>query len=510
MAGGNTIIKNTIILYIRMFISLVIGFISTRIVLNVLGVNDFGIFNLIAGVVGMLSFFSSAMAGTTQRFLSYSKGSGNNIELKKYFETSIIIHLSLGLLIILLLEIIGPGFIRNQLLIPESRLHTALLLFQFVIISAFFTIIAVPFDGSLSANEDFTFIAFSELFISISKLGSALLLFISGADKLLTYGILICGTTIIVSGWKQLYCINKYSECKLSFSNPDKGKFKEMLSFAGWNLFGSTASIARGQGIAVIMNLFFGVVVNAAYGVANQVSGQLQSFSSIISKTIYPQLTQAEGGGNRDRMFKLSILTSKMSYLLLSVISVPAMIEMGFLLKIWLRNVPENSVIFTNLSIGLLLISSLSNGLIAAVQSIGKIRLYQSVAGSLLILGLPVAYLTFKLGGHAYYAIMIAIIFEIITHIFRLIFLKHTAGFQMREFLVNVDLKLFLITLLSFFGGYFLTRLIGNEIARLLTVTAISSTIIFVGGYFFISNIEERERINYLYISIKGRFHKTR
>lgn len=508
MQSSYKILSNTLVLYARLIISTIVGLFSTRIVLQTLGVDDFGIFNLIVGIVSMLSILNAAMATSTQRFLSHTMGSGNLLKLQKIFSTGLTIHLILGLLISLLLAFFGHIIIINYLNLPIERITVASKIFMLVIISTFFSIITTPYEGSLTANENFNVIAIAELALSFTRLGSAIYLLYTGFDKLIIYAVFTTISTIGIAIFKQIYCVKNYHECVLIPKYFEKVYFKEMLSFASWNLFGALCNLARGQGLAVAMNVYFGVVVNAAYGIANQVNGQVSSISATVTRAIYPQLIKSEGDGDRDRMFRLSIVVSKLPFLLMSFFAIPIIIEMQYILKLWLTNVPEYAVGLSVLVILLSLFSTLSNGLIAAVQSIGQIKLYQFVTGSLLIIGLPLAIIFFKLGFNVNSAIVIAIILEIVAHVFRLLFLKKIANLSIINFVTDVDVKPMILLIITFLVSYFSSRFIEPNFIRLVFVSVLSSSILLCGIYFYILNKQEKELINTLYYKIKTQFRK--
>lgn len=496
MQGGKKIIYNTIILYIRMFVSIAIGLYSTRIILNALGVSDYGIYNLVAGVIVMLSFLKSAMAASTQRYLSHTLGSKNTEKLKQVFTTSISTHILLGIIIVLLLEFAGLPFLKRSLTIPHDRITAALYIFQFMVLSAFFSVLTVPYDGLLNAHENFLIIALTEIFLSVGSLLTAIYLNHTGYDRLIVFGIATTVFLIIQFFYKLFYCQFKYTECNYKFKKyADKQLFSEMISFAGWNMFGALCSMARNQGIAIVLNMFFGVIINAAYGIANLVNGQLVSLSSVIGKAISPQLTKSEGEGDRARMLNLGMLASKIPFMLMALASVPLILEMPYILDLWLKNPPANAVMFTRLILVLTLVSTLSYGIITVLLAIGKIKTYQIVVGSTLLLNIPISWIIFKWGAPAYSAIIVAVILEIISHFLRLIFLQSIAGRSMKTYILNVDFKPLLVMVASFILTYCATYYLNSNFLRLIFSTMLTTSIMCFGWYRYALSESEKKSI---------------
>lgn len=448
------------------------------------------------GVVGMLTLLNGTMGQSILRFLSHTMGGGDIEKLKTIFSTALTIHIFLAFFIVLILALGGNFIIENFLNIPSERINTAFIVYLVVLFGTFFNIATTPFDGIIVAHENFKILAATELMISFSRLGSALFLLFTSLDKLMVYSILTSLSAMAIALYKQSYCVRKYKECSYLPKRFNRVCFKEMTSFAGWSLFGALSSVAQGQGLAVAMNIYFGVAANAAYGIANQVNGQISNISSITRSVIYPQLLKSEGGGDRGRMLRLSILVSKIPFLLLALLGVPLIIEMGYILDLWLKEVPDFTVGITRLLIIFTLISYLSYGITAAVQSIGRIRDFQIVNGTLLILGLPVSVLFFELGFNVFSAIIVTIFFEITAHIFRLFFLKKVAKVSVKNLIKKMDLPLLTIFVLALSISFGVSQTIENGIIRLILVIVVSSAIIMTGSYWFMVEEGEKALIN--------------
>jgi len=438
MQSAERVIKNTGFLYGKMVITIFISLYSTRLILNALGVADYGIFNLVGGVIAMLSFINGAMIIATQRYLSFYIGAGDDHKLKSVFISSIVLHLVISLIIVLLLEIAGFFLFDGVLNIPVDRIGTAKVIFHFMIISTFFTINAVPYDASINSHENMLFDSLLGIFESILKLGIAIWLVYSEIDKLILFGLLTAVSTIIIRIIKGIYCSRKYIECRINLkSRVQTGLLKEMLSFAGWNLFGLLCSVLSNQGLAILLNLFFGVVVNAAYGIANQVNANLRSFSSNMIRAILPQITKSEGSGDRERMLRLSVLASKMSFFLLAFFAIPIIIEMHFILKIWLKTVPDNALIFCQLTLILSLVYQITVGMMAAITTVGEIKAYQIVVGIVQLFTLPVAWALMKFGLPALYVFVGSIFIEFIAGGLKIWFAHKIAGLDLNDFLIK-------------------------------------------------------------------------
>ena len=430
------VVFNTVILYIKVILSLVIALISVPLVLKALGASDYGLYNLVAGVVAMLAFLNNAMTVSSQRYMSVAIGENNDIKINAIFNTSFLLHCILGIFIIIVFEIIGI-FAIDKLNIPNNRLWCAKLIYQFLIFSTFIKIIAVPFDALINAKEDMMPLSVIELIDSILMLSIAIALPYIPGDKLVFYGLGVLVIAIISLSLKIFWSRRAYKEYRINLKSY-KGKFhlKDMMGFTGWNLFAGLAMIGRNQGIAVIINLFLGTIANASYGVANQINGALGHFSSTFQKAINPQLMKSEGMNNRLRLIRISYISSKFSVLALALFAVPLIIEMDGVLNIWLKdNIPPYSLRLAQLILILSLVYQYSVGIMSAIQATGKIRNYQLIVGSILLLNLPVAYGILKLGYPIHYIVFAFILLEIITLCVRLTMAVRLTGLKHNEYL---------------------------------------------------------------------------
>ena len=417
-----------------------------------LGVIDYGIYNLIMGVVGLLAFLNSAMAISTQRFLSFFIGAEQQHKLKSVFYSSVCLHLGLALIVLLGLEIASLFLFDGFLSIPQDRISAAKFTFQCLVGTSLATIIFVPFDASIISHEKLVFESFVSTVEVALKLASAFWISMLSESKLEMYSLSILFITLATRLIKAFYCYRHFDECRsLSVKLFDLAIFKEMSSFAGWNSFGALCGVAKNQGLAVIMNLFFGTIVNAAFGVAAQVGSQIFSFSSNMLKAVNPQIMKSEGKGERKSMIELSLRATKFSFFLLSFLLIPFAFNITYIFKIWLKEIPENTIILSLLYLGGTLANQLTVGLQTAIQSGGNIKLYQSIVGTILLLNLPIAYFIFYIGYPAYYGLVSFILIELLACVFRLVISKRILGLSIKLYYQSVILKIippFAITVL--------------------------------------------------------------
>lgn len=496
--NNKRIVLNTGYLYLKMMITMTIALYSTRIVLNALGANDFGIFNLVAGVIAMFSFLSTAMAVSTQRYMSYYLGAKNQDRLSSIFKSSIFLHLLIGILVVFALELAGFLLFNGVLNIAEERIPTAKLVYHFMTVSTFFTINAVPYDAAIIAHENLAADALIGIFDSILRLAIAYILTFYNNDRLVLYAGLMAALIIFMRIVKTIYCHQKFSECRdYRKSAFDVKLVKEMFSFAGWNMFGALCGLGRNQGIAIILNIFFGTVVNAAYGIAYQVNAQLASFSTNMLKALNPQIIKSEGSGERQQMLHLSLVASKYGFFLLAFFAIPLILEMPFVLKLWLKSVPENTIIFCRLILIMSLINQLTIGSYTALQATGRIKMYQPITGSLLLLNIPASWVLLKLGYPPYSTIVSMIVIEILALGCKLFFWISVAGLKLSHFVKGVIIPAFIPTTISLIPIYVLyfKNGVSSTFVSLMLFCAAWATIYIVAIYFLGTQKQEKKFI---------------
>ncbi|MCI3936497.1 MATE family efflux transporter [Chryseobacterium aahli] len=449
MSNINSIAKNTAFLYLRMFFILGVTLYTSRIVLDQLGVSDYGIYSLVGGIVSMLSFFRGAMANATRRYLSFDIGKGDFERLKKTFSATLTIHFIIAIVVLILAETIGLWYLTNKMVFPENRLFAVQVVYQFSVLTFLINILQVPYDALLQAREKMKIYAIVSIVEAFLKLAIVYVLIYFGSDKLVTFSILTFFVALIIRLIYQFYCRNNFVESKYQFEY-DKQYFKELLTYSGWNLFGSLAVVARGQGSNVILNLFFGTTINAAYGITTQIQMAVQLFVNNFQLAINPQIIKTYAQGDLKQNHRLIIKASKLSYFLLFIIICPIWFNIDYILQLWLKNIPEYTPIFVKLVLIYVLIDTISGPLMVGAQATGKIKFYQIIVGTLLFLNLPISYFLLKECNMKPMIVFdLMIILSIITLFFRIWFLKNMINLSVKEFITKVLLPILFVSIVS-------------------------------------------------------------
>lgn len=485
MNNSQRILVNTIAQYFRTIVNVILSFFSVRIIMSVIGVEDYGIYSLIAGVVSMLAFINNALALTTQRYLSIYQGKKENEKLTHYFVNSVFLHLFLGFIIVLLIEVFGIIFFDSLFIIPIERVKAAKMLFYLLGGMILFSFITTPFRALLISHENIVYTSLIDIIDGVLKLSIALYLASVRADKLIVYGILMSAVVIFNFLVLAIYCYKKYDECKLPSLHFFKTNYiKDLTSFAVWNIYSMGCIVGRNQGMAIIINHFVGTLVNAAYGVSVQIHAAISQISSSLMNAINPQIIKAEGASDRNKMLRLSEIASKFCFLLLSMISIPTIIEMPALLDIWLREVPEYAVFFSRIILIACLCDMLTYGLNTANQAVGKIKIYSIVLNTLKIITLPVMILLLNYGCSIKIAMLSYLFIELFCALLRLPFLRMTANLSVKAFIYKVFIKEILPVTLSIVTCLCIKFLINSEF-RFLVTFSISIPLFALSTYKF-------------------------
>ena len=482
-------------IYSKIVITMLISLFTLPLVLNALGASDYGLFTLIIGVITLLTFLNGSMTVSTQRYFSISMGANDKVKINKIFNISIILHLFVGVIIIVLLEILSFFLFDGFLNIDQNRVSAAKIVYQCLIISTLFTVLSVPFDALINANEDFAVLSIIEIFQSILVLILSISLPFIIHDKLVYYGFGMALIAIIVMLIKGVVCMKNYKECYFNKNSFDKILFNEMFSFAGWNTFGAIAMMGRNQGIAVILNMFSGTIVNAAYGIANQINNVLSNFSITLQKSINPQLMKSEGGNDRNRMLFIAFVSSKFSVYILAFFAIPLIIEMPYVLKVWIKDVPENTILFSQLILILSVVYQFSVGIMSAIQSGGRIKYYQLTIGALLFLNIPISYFLL-LNNYPVYSVLIClIIVEVFSLFARIMFSKKLVNLDINRFIKEIIIPCLFILIISFSFSFLPHTFMSESFLRLLLTVLISiiSMIFLIWNYGL--QIKEKESI---------------
>lgn len=477
MSNNNSkkIVRNSIILYIRLFFVLIANLYISRVVLHSLGIYDFGIYNAVGGFVSLFTVLSSSMSAACSRFLTIELGKGDFKNLKRTFSTSIVIHICLSIIIVLILEPVGFSFINNHMNLTDERLNAANIVFQCSLFTFIMNVISVPYNASIISHENMDAYAMISIIETSLKIIIAYIIGIMNVDRLILYAILLAATSLFIRCLYGLYCVSKYSECKFRWQI-DKEIVKEMTKFASWNFIGSLSGVSKDQGINVLLNIFFGVLVNSAYGLASQVKYAVTNFSNGLLSALNPQIIKSYSQKNYEYMMDLIYKGCKFSYFLMLIISIPLLLNTNYILSLWLGKVPEHTVSFVQLFIIYILIESYSGPLITGMLATGKIRNYQLIVGGLQCLTLPISWLFLKIGYNAESTFIISIIISIIVLSSRLIMLKKLIPISITQFINKVIIPTIAISTLTGGISIFLSKapLCTGDFDKLIITTLVS------------------------------------
>lgn len=440
-ANNKRIAKNTIALYIRMLFTMAVSLYTSRVILQALGVEDFGVYNVVGGVVSMFSFINAAMTSATQRYITFALGKGDTNGLSKVFSTALQIHILIAILLVVLVETVGLWFLYNKMQIPPDRVNAAFWVLQCSIVATVILIVSVPYNACIIAHEKMSAFAYISVVDAALKLGIVYLLLIYPYDKLIFYAVLFTAVQLFIRFCYSIYCHRHFPESYYKHVW-DKSLFLEMTSFAGWSFWGNLAAILFTQGLNLLLNVFFGPVVNAARGIAVQVQTAVQQFVGNFQMALNPQITKTYATGQLEQMHSLMFRSARFSFLLLLIISMPVLFETNFLLTLWLKTVPQDAVIFTQIMICISLIYTTANPCVIANQATGKVKVYQAVVGGILLLIVPISYIVLKLGAPAYSVFIVHFVIESIAQVSRMYMLRKLINLPMRRYLTNIYLPI--------------------------------------------------------------------
>lgn len=471
-------------LYIRMLLTLGVSLYTSRIILNTLGVEDYGIYNVVGGFVTMFGFLNNAMATATQRFLSFEIGKKDFKQLNNVFSMSINIHFVIALLILVLAETVGLWFVNTQLTIPVDRMEAARWVYQFSILAFLVNVVSVPYNAAIIAHERMKVFAWVSIVDVSLKLLIVFMLDWFGFDKLKFYAVLMFAVALSIRLLYGIYCSRNFSETKFRFFW-DQGLFKILMSYAGWNLWGNAAVALYGQGVNVLLNIFFGPVVNAAAGIAYQVRGGINGFVQNFQMAMNPQIIKSYASNDLQYMHQLIFQGAKYSFFLLFALSLPILLETELILKVWLKTVPEYTAVFTRLAIGMALVNSISGPLMTAAQASGKIKLYQGVVGGLLLLILPISYLFFKLGFPPQTTFTISIFVYVIALYARLKIVSPLVNLSIPGYLKDVVLRIIPVVIAAVILPGLFKYFLNEGIVRFLII-GVSGVFSVLGSVYFL------------------------
>lgn len=473
------IAKNTLLLYFRMLVLMLIALYTSRVVLQALGIDDFGVYNVVGGFVSMFTLLSGSLSTAISRFITVELGKGDEGKLKKIFSISLCIQALLSLIVVVVAETIGLWFLNSELNIPAERMVAANWCYQFSVLTFILSLISIPFNATIIAHERMSAFAYISILEAVCKLLIAWSILHSPIDRLIFYAILIAVVAGMVLLAYATYCLRSFSECSIRF-HYDRSLLKEMSGFAGWNMIGSSSLILRNQGVDILLNMFFGVTVNAAKGLCNQVQNAVYQFVTNFQTAVNPQLTMSVARRDFQRTHTLIMQGGRFSFYLLSVLAVPLMVATPEVLSLWLVEVPVYTVEFIRFTLLYLLLDAQSRFLITSVQADGRIKVYQLVVGVIKLSTLPLVYVWLLLGGSPLTGILANIIIEVVCLCLRLYYNKKYNDLSCRSYLFKTVLPCWLIFAIAMIPSYSIRVLLTSNVFILVPLSIVVTFLVII------------------------------
>lgn len=506
-ANTKRIAKNTLLLYVRMLLLMLVSLYTSRVVLDTLGVTDFGIYNVVGGIVAMLGFLSGSMANAVQRYLSFELGKNNTEGVGRVFSTSLLAHTAIAIFVLIFMEIFGVWYLEHHLNLPEDRLNAAHWVLQCSIITTIFTIMQVPYNAIIIAKEKMGIYAYISIIEAFLKLLVAYLLVLGDFDRLKFYAVLMMGVTISILMIYRIYCIRTFTEARFRFIR-DWKLLKELISFSGWNMLGELAWVFTGQGVNIILNSFMGPAVNAARAIAEQVNGTINRFVQNFQTAVNPQLIKTYAADQLEQMKSLLFRGTRFSFYLLFALSLPLILCMDFVLSVWLKEVPEYTVEFCQLILISSLVGSVSNLLSQVARASGNISKYQIVVSSLLFLNFPLSFLVLKLGYSPVATLYVHISIQVVLIFARLKLTAWMIHMSITDFIKNALARIVFVSLLSVLPAILLKAYLPNNLWGTLSLGLFCLAIVCINSYFVGMDLGERNYINKTIKNFVGKFVK--
>lgn len=484
-ASNRRIAKNTLMLYIRMLFLMLIGLYTSRVVLESLGVVDYGLYGVIGGLVSMSAIITGSLTAAISRFITFEMGRGKEALLSEVFSSAVVIQLMLSVIVLVVAEPLGLWFINSHMNVAEGRLEAVHWVFQFSLLSFIINIISTPYNALIVAHERMSAFAWIGIFEGFGKLGAALLIAFSPIDRLIFYSSLMALVAVAVRVAYAAYCRTNFEECRSRMAW-NSGLVKKMLSFAGWNFIGVASGVLRDHGGNILINIFSGPVANAARSVSMQLGGAVQGFVTNFMTAVNPQITKSFASGDRNYMMTLAFKSSRLSFFLLFILSLPVMINIDFILNIWLKEIPAGSSAFVILALIFSMSECISSPLITMMLATGDIRNYQIVVGGLQILNFPISYLILKAGAPPESILAVAVVISQLCLAARLIMLRRMVGLPIGKFMTDVYFRIIAVAALSFVPAFFLDSVTdegwGGFILSCMASISFSAIIIWLIG----------------------------
>ncbi len=504
MSAANRIIKNTGFLYLKMGFTVFVSLFTTRLVLSSLGESDFGIFNIVGGAIGMLGFLNSTLANATQRFMSYAEGGGNLENKRKIFNVSISLHGIIAILTACLLLLAMYPLFNNILNIEQDRIFSAKIIYLCLIFSTILTVINVPYDAVMNAHENMLYYSIVGVFESILKLTVAIVCVFSSGDKLIVYGVLMAIIPFVTLSIMKIYCHKKYEECVFSPKKYwDMSIVKEIASFSGWNFLTAISSLFSVQGIGLVLNHFFGTTLNAAQGIAHQLNGQLSSFSLTMLKALNPVIVKKAGENNISAMNEATVVGCKYSVLLIMLFAVPFLIEINYILSIWLKKVPEWTSVFCIMQLILTIVTQMTRPVATAVYAQGDIKGYAIWKSIMNITPIFITYICFIMGGSPIWLyIPMILVLAIGGDIVILYYAKRKCFFSIRRFLMNSLFPICIIMCFMLFLGFIPKFFLPESFIRVILTGFLTTIGVLYASWYFAMGNEEKQTVKNIYCKI--------
>lgn len=477
MSANTKIAKNTLMLYFRMLFNMGVTFYTSRIILHTLGVEDYGIYNVVGGVIILFSFLNISMSSATQRFLTFELGRNAGLErMKKIFSTSLNIHIFISLLILLIGETIGLYFLNSYMLIPDSKMFAANWVYQCSLFASCIGIVALPYMAIIISYERMSVFACISILDTLLKLLVAYALYTIPSDRLIVYSVLMFSVSIIQIAIYIIYCRRNFLESKYRYIR-DKALLRNMFSFAGWNMIGNLSYIGFTQGINVLLNVFFGPSINAARGIAVQLQGGVNQLARNFQMAVNPQITKDYAAGNLSEMYTLVFRSSRFSFFLVFILALPLILQTEKVLMWWLGEIPDYTIIFFKIIICISLIDTLANPLNTCAMATGKIKYYQIVEGGILLMIVPASYVLLKIIVVPYVAFGVHFFIALLTQVVRLFLLKKMVYISLSDYFRFVVLRILLVLVLILSILYTLNFLMPTIMGQFFACTFIAITI---------------------------------
>lgn len=492
--NNKRIAKNTLLLYFRMLLMMFVTLFTSRVVLDKLGVTDYGIYNVVGGVVAMLGFLNSSMSNAVQRYLSFEIGKNNEAGVNRIFNVSLFAHAGIAVFVFVVMEIVGVWYLNTHMNIPAERMDAANWVLQCSIFTTLFTIVQVPYNAIIISKEQMGIYAYISILEVVLKLLVVYMLAIGNFDKLKLYSVLIMVVTIGIVMIYRFYCSRKYKEAKFKFIK-DWNLLKQIVGFASWNMLGELAWVFTGQGVNIILNSFFGPVVNAARGLAEQVNGAVNRFVANFQTAVNPQLIKNYASDQLDEMKTLLFRSTRFSYYLLLALSLPIILKMDFILHLWLKVVPDYTTGFCQLVLVSSLVSTLSNLLAQVARAYGKIRNYQIIVSIFLFLNFPLSYIVLKLGYSPLSTMWVNIGINAMLLFVRLRITNRMIQMTYGSFIRNVLFPVIIVTAVALVIPLAIYFMLDNSIISFIIVGLVSFVSVGVSTYALGMNANERQYI---------------